>query len=85
MKILFLLSTLLLPELAWAYLDPGSGNALLYLLISLFGAVTYFVKSFFYRCLSFIKGEKIEVKADDDLMIFSEGKNYWNERFLLPT
>ena len=62
---------------AFAYLDPGSGNALVYLLVSLFGAVTYFLKSAFYRVLGFIRGEKIETQKNDEIVIFSEGKSYW--------
>ena len=76
-KIILVSPLILLSLPAYAYLDPGSGNALVYLLVSLFGAVTYFLKSTFYRILSFIRGEKIEAQADDDIVIFSEGKSYW--------
>lgn len=62
---------------AFAYLDPGSGNALVYLLVSLFGAVTYFLKSAFYRVLGFLRGEKFEAHKNDEIVIFSEGKSYW--------
>lgn len=62
---------------AFAYLDPGSGNALVYLLVSLFGAVTYFLKSAFYRVLGFLRGEKFEAQKNDEIVIFSEGKSYW--------
>lgn len=77
MKLYFLCVSLLLPNLAWAYLDPGSGNALVYLFISLFGAVSYFVKSAFWRVLSFLKGEKYEQMKETEIVIYSEGKNYW--------
>lgn len=76
-KFVFLASLILLPIPAYAYLDPGSGNALVYLLVSLFGAISYFLKSTFYRILSFIRGEKIEARTNDDIVIFSEGSNYW--------
>ena len=78
MKKFILLSSLLLVSTpSWAYLDPGSGNALIYLVVSLFGAVTYFLKNTFYRILSFVKGEKFESQQDDEIVIFSEGKSYW--------
>ena len=76
-KIYFFIVALCIPGTAFAYLDPGSGNALVYLVISLFGAITYFLKTAFYKVLSFIKGEKYEQKVDDNIVIFSEGKNYW--------
>lgn len=62
---------------AFAYLDPGSGNALVYLLVSLFGAVIYFLKSVFYRVFGFLRGEKSETRKNDEIVIFSEGRNYW--------
>ena len=67
-----------LPLPAFAYLDPASGNALVYLAVSLFGAAAYFVKSAFYRTVAFFKGEKY-VRTEDlaDIVIFSEGKSYW--------
>lgn len=77
MKQLFFASLILLPIPAFAYLDPGSGNALLYLLISLLSGLIYFIKSFFYRILAFFKGEKYQEKRDADIVIFSEGKNYY--------
>ena len=76
-KLLIVSPLLLIAFPAFAYLDPGSGNALVYLLVSLFGAVSYFLKSAFYRVLSLIKGEKFEAVKDDDIVIFSEGKSYW--------
>ena len=78
--LLFLLATC--PLVANAYLDPGSGNALIYLLFSLAGAVVYFVKSSFYKFLGIFNknyaaeasGEK---KVHSEVAIFSEDKSYW--------
>lgn len=39
------------PSIAYAYLDPGTGNALIYVALSLLGAVFYFVKGFFYKVI----------------------------------
>lgn len=60
-----------------AYLDPGSGNAIIYLLLSLAGALLYYLKSFFYKVISIITGKKISHDKNEKVSIFSEGKNYW--------
>lgn len=56
-----------------AYLDPGSGSALVGTVIAVAGAALYSLKSFFYRLIR--KETAPEVKPD--IAIFSEGKNYW--------
>lgn len=70
-----------IPSTAYAYLDPGTGNALVYVVISLFGAVIYSLKGLFYKII----GKKEETQADgnangsgNEIVIFSEGKAYWN-------
>ena len=72
---------------AHAYLDPGTGNALVYLFISLIGALVYASKSVFYALLKGL-GKKTNTptapgadapKAQKTLLIFNEGKNYWND------
>ena len=68
-----------LPSLAFAYLDPGSGNALVYLVVSLAGACVYFLKGAFYRVLGFF-GKTVEVDEqgkDAPVILFSEGASYW--------
>ena len=69
------------PSPAWAYLDPGTGNMLVYILISLVGVAAYFIKNIFYKSLRILKISKSRPEAtgfDDTLVIFSEGKIYWN-------
>ena len=56
-----------------AYLDPGSGSALVGTVIAVAGAALYSLKSFFYRLIR--KDNATEIKPD--IAIFSEGKNYW--------
>ena len=66
------------PSTAHAYLDPGTGNALVYVALSLLGAVLYFVKGMFYKL--FKRGGKRETGANtkhDSIVIFCEGKSYW--------
>lgn len=72
------------PSIAYAYLDPGTGNALIYVALSLLGAVFYFVKGFFYKVIK-RKEEKNETTADSkdvdnhhSIVLFNEGKAYWN-------
>lgn len=70
-----------LPNICYAYLDPGSGNALIYLLLSLAGTVVYFFKSSFYKIRQFVVGESSTPIKDSQsapvIVIFSEGKTYW--------
>lgn len=74
--ILLITSCISLNE-AHAYLDPGSGNAIIYLLLSLAGALLYYLKSFFYKIISLVTGKKISLEKNEKISIFSEGKNYW--------
>lgn len=58
-----------------AYLDPGSGSALMGAVFALCGAFMYSAKSLFFR---YVLGKKIDtVKPHEGIAIFSEGKNYW--------
>ena len=57
-----------------AYLDPGSGSALVGTLIAVAGAALFSLKSFFYRLIG--KGAP-ERETVPDIAVFSEGKNYW--------
>lgn len=66
----------LLPGKAYAYLDPGTGSALLSTVLALLGAALYSFKSLYYRVFS--KDEAVHMRADENtLVIFSEGKSYW--------
>lgn len=56
-----------------AYLDPGSGSALVGTVIAVAGAALYSLKSFFYRLIR----KETTIEVNPDIAIFSEGKNYW--------
>ena len=75
------LAILFYPNDALAYMDPGTGNALVYGLISLAGAGIYALKSIFYRLIAQknISSTANMISKDHRarLVIFSEGKNYW--------
>lgn len=64
-----------------AYLDPGSGNALVYLLVSLGGVLVYFLKGTFYKIASLFGGQPTAaadgMPATPDVVIFTEGTAYW--------
>lgn len=72
---------ILLPHPAYAYLDPGTGNALVYMVLSFLGALLFSLKSIFYK----IVGNKDDFEGEEELkahrnkiVLFSEGKNYWH-------
>lgn len=81
---IFFVICFFVPSTAYAYLDPGTGNALIYVALSLLGAVFYFVKGFFYKVLK-RKEEQSETQSDSkstgnhhSIVLFNEGKAYWN-------
>ena len=81
---IFLTICFFIPSTAYAYLDPGTDNALIYVALSLLGAVFYFVKGFFYKVIK-RKEEQNETQADSkdadnhhSIVLFNEGKAYWN-------
>lgn len=63
----------------FAYLDPGSGSALVGTLIAVAGAGLYSLKSFFYRLVRKPTPEEVDAakNSNPDIAIFSEGRNYW--------
>ncbi|MCH5277668.1 MAG: CDP-glycerol glycerophosphotransferase family protein [Desulfovibrionaceae bacterium] len=75
------LGILLYPLEAHAYMDPGTGNALVYGIISLAGAGIYALKNIFYRMIAPKSMSQttnaISKEQTRQLVIFSEGKNYW--------
>ncbi|MBE5918160.1 MAG: hypothetical protein E7273_15140 [Pseudobutyrivibrio ruminis] len=75
--LLLLISSYISLNEAHAYLDPGSGNAIISLLLSLAVAFVYYAKSFFYKLASIITGKNVKLDRDERIAIFSEGKNYW--------
>lgn len=63
-----------------AYLDPGSGSALVGTLIAVVGAALFSLKSFFYRLVSRKSGDRQSSTSTldfDSIALLSEGKNYW--------
>jgi hypothetical protein len=64
------------PVYAHAYLDPGTGNALVAAMFGLFGSLLFFSKNIYYKIKSKFTGRKITNMASE-LAFFSEGSKYW--------
>ena len=61
-----------------AYLDPGSGSALVGTIIAVAGAALFSLKSLVYRLIRKKTDEDRSGSLEpQDIAIFSEGKNYW--------
>lgn len=75
---IFFVICFFVPSTAHAYLDPGTGNAIVYVILSLAGAAFYFLKGLFYKI---VKGEDIKDNQygteHDSIVIFGEAKQYW--------
>ena len=76
---LWLLLEALFPAPSYAYLDPGTGNVLVYLAISLVGTVLYFVKNIVYAIMGKAKGERRPQQQlhHERILMFSEGRSYY--------
>ena len=71
---------LLYPPNAHAYLDPGTGNALVYVLVSVATTLVFLLKNFAYgiaRKFSDLPATSTASSKESPLVIFSEGKIYW--------
>lgn len=71
---------LLYPGPAAAYLDPSAGNALVYIAVTAVSVVGYVLKGVFYKAAEIWTGRRHTSGAEDvhrDIVLFSEGKNYW--------
>ena len=81
MRVFFFLALLLSVPPAFAYLDPASGSALLYIIISSFGAVIYFIHRMvltaYIRVRAFFLNEPMQANTQD-LVFYSEHKGYWS-------
>jgi len=78
----FLITTLLLalPTPAYAYLDPGTGSLIIYVVISLITTILYFCKNILYGLRARLWDAARQLRRPeppDDLVIFTEGKIYW--------
>ena len=62
---------------AYAYLDPGSGSALVGVITATLGSLWYAVKTFYYSLARSKATDSYSVSQTDSLVILSEGRVYW--------
>lgn len=72
----FLFST----SLAFSYIDPGTGSLLVNVILGVLLTLIFSLKGFVYDLIAKIRGNGNSLKLDypGKLVIFNEGKNYWN-------
>ena len=76
---IFFVICFFVPSTAYAYLDPGTGNALIYVVLSLAGAALFFLKGVFYKLTGNRQTLTDNASYDNNsIVIFSEGKAYWH-------
>lgn len=59
----YVLLALLVPNLAFAYVDPGSGSVIVTTILGLIAAIGYTVRKNFYKIKRMIIGKKVEKQA----------------------
>jgi CDP-glycerol:poly(glycerophosphate) glycerophosphotransferase len=70
---------LLAPDLAYAYLDPGTGSMLLYAIVGIGVTVLFTLKGLFFHLLAIVRGRKGAenlATLDADIIFHSEAKQY---------
>ncbi len=60
----YIFALLMLPNTAYAYIDPGSGSAILSAIIGAFVACGLFLKDYWYKFKRFIAPKKVEPDLD---------------------
>lgn len=79
-NLLFLLFVGIVLQPSFAYLDPGTGSMLLSALIAIFASLFFGIKALYYKLSTIvlrIAGVEVD-KTKHDLVIYSEGHNYWS-------
>jgi hypothetical protein len=65
MKLFLVLFFLLFPTSLFAYIDPGSGSALITAILGFFAAITYSLRKFFYNIRSKLTGKSSHTDEND--------------------
>ena len=60
-----LVSNLLFPSIAFAYVDPGSGSVIVTTILGLIAAVGYTCRKYFYKIKRMFSGKKAEEEQQD--------------------
>lgn len=58
----YVIFALFFPNLAFAYVDPGSGSVIVTTILGLIAAVGYTFRKYYYKIKRMITGEKAEQK-----------------------
>ena len=70
---------LFVPNIAHAYLDPASGSAILYIIVAAVTSLIFYSRSIlimlYAKILMVFKKENL---LSNNIVIYSEGKQYWN-------
>ena len=74
-RMLMLIATLMSPAYAFAYLDPGTGSALIQGLIAAIAAIGVSLKLFWHRILAFFGGRKTDETSTQKSESESESSN----------
>lgn len=64
--LVLVLSNLLLPSTAHAYVDPGSGSVIVTTILGLIAAVGYTFRKYFYKLKRFFTGGKTTKEPDEE-------------------
>lgn len=63
---LVLISNLLFPSSAFAYVDPGSGSVIVTTVLGFLAAIGYTFRKYFYRLRRLISGDRIEESREGE-------------------
>lgn len=79
LKVFLILQLIVIPTVIFAYLDPGTGTALISLLIAGIVSIMFFMKGFIFRLFKKkLPQDKIIVDEKKvKIAFFSEGRQYW--------
>ena len=62
----FLISSLIFPTIAFAYVDPGSGSVIVTTILGLIAAIGYTFRKYFYKIKRLISGKKVDEEEKDN-------------------
>jgi hypothetical protein len=74
---LVLLIIIFWPAVAYAYLDPGTANAVAASLFGLLASALFFSKTLYYKIKAKITGKEYKPNKETLIAFYSEGKAYW--------
>lgn len=64
--IILIVISILIPNVAFAYIDPGSGSAIMSAIIGFFVAIGLLIKTFWYKIKAVFTGKKPEDDSETE-------------------